>query len=345
MDVAINRINKEGGVLGCPISLDAKDDESDYTKDLPLMTEAVATTDYAMVTNPDYGCSSTAPFITREKLLSISGCAAPKVAVPSINPTIFDTVYLAARNDGAAAEYMLKKGYKKIAIVTDNEAVGNAVSSTMESIISEGGGEVSDVEQVPLSGVDFTPAVVRARASDPEVLFVDLFGAAAGHFATDLHTSEWEIPVVGGQTISATSFKNLVPEAYVSKWTMIAAASMSEPSSPSTQAFLEELKPTIQVKNSMFIYTEGNDQITLFAWAANETESLDPTTIAEFLASHGTVEVPHLAGAKATGYVPELHEWNPPSGLAVMQGGFYNEGRLKNIGGFLTAPKLEESQW
>ena len=338
-NAAIASVNKSGGVLGCPIKLDTKDDASDYTKDLSLLEQATSSTKYAMVINADFGCATTAPYIGRQKLLSITGCALPGVANPKLNPYIFDADYVGSRSDGAAGAYMLKKGYKRVAVIVDNTGLGAGDAAQVAKIVKAGGGTVTDTESVDLSGINFTPAIVRARASKPQVLFIDLFGAALGHVLSDLATSGWKIPVVGGSSSVATNLQTLkVPPAQASSITMVGPGAMGLPSSPAQLALLKSLKQQgVKVNNFLFGYAALHDDITMFAWAANKAKSLDPAAVSKVLENSGTTKIPGLAGGETNGYTPSCHEWDAAQGVAIMQGGYYHQGRLKTLQQ-LTAP-------
>jgi branched-chain amino acid transport system substrate-binding protein len=341
--VAIDEINKAGGVLGCPIKLDTVDDGSDYAKDLPLMQKAISSKKYAMVVNSDFACVTTAPLLQRMKILSVSACAQTKFATKN-NPLIFDTVYIAARAAAVAADFGLKKGYKKWALMVDNTELGKGDVAAIKDRVAKGGGQVVDVEQLPLDGVNFSAAVQRAKSTNPDVIFTDLFGAAAGHLKSDILSAGWNVPQIGGFDEGATSFKGLAPAKALAGQYVVSQATMASPSDPLRQKFVDNLKArNVTIDTFLFGFANGHDPLTLFAWAANKTGSLDAQKMADYLHSNGDTEVPGLIQAKTSGYTPTCGEWNAKDGLAVMKAGFYDDsGRLPKVE-IATAPPLPAS--
>jgi branched-chain amino acid transport system substrate-binding protein len=334
----VNQINKSGGVLGCRVGIKKLDDASDYTTDLPLLEQATGSATYPLVITADFGCVGDAPYITRQHLLSISTCAQTNFATAA-NPTIFDTDYLAARIFSVGVQDALSKGYKKLALIVDNSQLGKDNVAAATRLVTKAGGKITDVETLDLSGIDFTSAVLRARASNPQALVDDIFGAASGHLRTEIHTAGWNIPIIGGVDDAATSFKGLVPLSYL-KGDVVGPASMAFPSNPTLTKFIASLKAAgVNITSYLFGYGGVHDDLTLWAWAANKTKSLDPTTIATKLHSSGNVAIPGLVEGKTTGYTATCGEWNATGGVAIMKEGFYNEGRLPALK-IVTAPAL-----
>jgi branched-chain amino acid transport system substrate-binding protein len=341
VNLAIKNTNKAGGVLDCPLKLTTKDDTSDYTQDLPLVQSAVAQQSYALVMNPDFGCSTTAPYITRQGLLSIQGCSLPGVANPKYNPNSFDTDYTAARSMYALGEYLTSKGIKSMALVTDNSALGTADGSALKAAAAKGGAQVTDTEYVPDATVDYSPVVSRVKAGNPQVVVIDLFGAPVGYFLTAVTTAGWKVPIYGGSDTSATSLQALnIPLSQAKSIKLVGESSMGMPSGPPQQALIDGLQSNgVTINNFLFGYAAGSDAITLFAWGAKKAGSIDPSKITAALASSGSTKIPDLTQGLTTGYESSCHEFNGDSGLALLQGGYYNLGRLPIIEK-LPAPQL-----
>ncbi|HEX3899636.1 MAG TPA: ABC transporter substrate-binding protein [Mycobacteriales bacterium] len=338
---AINEVNQAGGVLGRQLVLDVKDDGSDNTKDLPLIQSATASYKYPLVMNSDPAAASTAPYIARQSLLEICGCAAEKYAEPSApNPTIFDTDYVGARPMDAAAQYAQSKGYTRVAVMVQQGEFGDADLQALKPLISSTGGTITDSESLSFTGVDFTSAIARSRASHPQALLTDIFGAGDAHLRTEIHDSGWNIPIISGSNDAATALKGLVPLADLKGQVVVGPRSMAYPSEPAAQTFIDNLqKAGVNVTSYLYGYGGDHDGVTLFAWAANQTHSLDATTIANKLHSSGDVAVPGLVEGTTTGYSATSGEWNAASGLALMEAGYYNLGRLKLIKS-VSAPTL-----
>jgi ABC-type branched-subunit amino acid transport system substrate-binding protein len=331
--VAIAEVNKAGGVLGHKLVLDVRDDASDDTQDLPLLQSATASYKYPLVMNSDPAAASTAPYIARQGLLEICGCAAEKLAEPSAaNPTIFDTDYVGARPMDAAAQYALSKGYKRVAVFLQEGEFGQADLQALTPLISKAGGTITDTEFLSFTGVDFSAAIARARATHAQALLTDVFGAADAHLRVEIHDSGWDIPIISGSNDAATAMQGLVPLADLAGSVVVGPASMSYPSGPAAQQFITSLQAAgVKVTNYLYGYAGDHDAVILFAWAANQTHSLNASTIAAKLHASGNVAIPGLVEGTTTGYTPTSGEWDATSGLALMKSGYYNLGRLPLI--------------
>jgi ABC-type branched-subunit amino acid transport system substrate-binding protein len=331
-NVALSQINAKGGVLGCKLAVEKRDDESNYTTDLPVLQKALASEKYPMVINSDFGSSSTTPYLTREKILSISATGGEGLGNPKVNPYFFDVVPLNSGAVNVAAQYAIKQGHKKIAVIVDNTATGTADIKSVKPIIEQAGGSLTDSEQVSFSAVNLTPAIVRAKSSGAEALIVDLFGPAAGHLISDAKTAGFTGPIYGGQEILQTDLAKFVPVADLANVIPVGSAVAGEPTSQGGKEIIEGLKTAgITISSSLAAYAQVHDDLILFAWAANNSHSLDTTTITHYLETHGTTPVPGLSQAETTGYSSATHEWEPPNALAITHAGKYKDGMLPRI--------------
>jgi len=339
-NVAINDVNKSGGVLGCPLKLTTVDDNSNYNTTLPLLEAALAKQNYPLVSVSDYSATSVAPYLNRQKVLTIGGASSVGYSEPGgPYPYDFDTNFVTAKPDLAALDSLIAKGYKRVAIIVDNTATGASDLKAMIPAAKSAGVTITDTERIDLSGVDFTSAVERARASNPDALLYDASYTAAAHLETDIHTIGWKIPVVAGMTASATNFQGLIPESYLTGQYIFGPASMAYPSEGAMQDFVTSLKNSgVNIDNFLFGYSSQYDAVIEFAWAANQTHSLNSQTLANYLHQHGSATVPGLAGGTSTGYTPTSGEWNGQ--LAMMRAGYYNDGRLDSVGAYINAPSL-----
>ena len=317
--LADDYVNKNGGVNGCKVVTDFKDDGSDYSKVLPLTQAALAAQKYAMVNASDYGGSTVAPLLTRQGILGVFSNGTGGLFSKAKTPTIFDACTPLAGAAVVMSKYLATKGYKKIAIVTDNTAVGSSVIAGAQAAAKKNGVTIIP-EQIDLSTVDMTPVVQRTRASDPDVVLVDLFGAPAGYFFQGLTASGWDVPKYGSFTTFATDLASLIPQKDYAGLISGGPASATAPSvTPALSSLITSLKAANngKIDNALLLYAQNYDTIILFAWAANQTHSTDGLTLAHYLESHGNAKIPGLTQAVSSGYSASNHEWHPANGLGI----------------------------
>jgi branched-chain amino acid transport system substrate-binding protein len=332
--LAVAQVNKAGGVLGCPLVADVKDEGSDPTKDLPLLQEALSSHQYGNVIVSDFGEGAAIPYLTRQKVLNITNFSAG-AGNPKVNPYFFDDYPLLSVATEYAAKAAMKAGHKKIAVIVFNNDIGAAAAAGVKSAAPAGGAKVVDVEQLDPTAVNTTPAITRARNSGADVVVMDMAGAVVGHLLTDLQASGWKVPIYGGASTFSFPIASVAPPAAYKNLLVVGPTVATWPSSPKVNTFISKLKAqpggSNGLKTVLVSATSPYDDVILFAWAANKVGSLDPKKISAFLETHGSTPVPGLLVSDVTGYTSKSHDFFPPGSLALARPGPLKDGRLKRI--------------
>jgi branched-chain amino acid transport system substrate-binding protein len=330
----VGQINKAGGVLGCPIHADIKDEASDPTKDVPLVEEAVSQKKYAEVIVSDFGAGSAVPYLTREKILNITAIGAG-LGNPKINPYFFDmTPVLGNTVQYAVKQAVVNNGHKKLAAIVQDSDLGNNSAAGIAAAAKRYGAQVTDVERVDETAVDFTAALQRAKNSGADALIIDVAGAAAGHILTDRLTLGWTVPTYGGLGLFAANIAATSPPAAYKGLDLVGPTVGTYPNRPVVQQFINGLKAagaTAAFQANLLEPANFHDDLILFAWAANQTKSLDAATISDFLQTHGNTPVPGLIYGVTTGFSPTSHENTGEGTLASAAAGPFKDGQLKRI--------------
>jgi branched-chain amino acid transport system substrate-binding protein len=331
--LAVKDVNAAGGVLGCPIQLTVKDDASNYAQDLPIVEQATSSTSYALVMPETFGAPSVAPYLNRQGLLTIASVGGTTFTEPNEPyPMIFDMGFLPELPIDVGVQYALSKGYTKIAAIFDNSYYGQSELAGLKSFLQGKDATLVNSESVSESSIDFTSAIIRARASDPDVLLVDLFGTAAAHLQQDLAAAAWNVPVIGGESVNATAYQGLVPLADLKNMTSVGAAVMAQTADPTVAKFISQLNQAgVKINAFMLGYASPYDAVKMFTWAAEQTKSVESKIIAAKLHDSGNVTIPGLVGVTTTNYTPTSGQWRPVNGLSIMKGGYFVNGQLPLI--------------
>jgi len=331
VQTAVDRINDDGGILGCQIEFDVLDNGSDYTKSLPLVQEALAKEDYAMVFSGDFGGASVFPYLKREGMLSIS--ANGTAGITDDNPYLFDTSVPNAGAAGALFEYIASEDVGTVAVIVDNTTVGESTLASFTDAANEAGVEVVGSERIDLSSINMTPVIQRVQASGAEGLVVNIFGQAAGYVVRDFRASGWDVPMYGGISLFASPLEQYVPAEDLEGVVAIGPASGTFPSTDAMESILDDIAAAGEsITGNLTSMVNAHDAFTLWAWAANESGSLEPAEVAEYLEEHGDDPVPNLGHAEATNYSADNHGWYPKKGVAVAKAGTRDDqGRLEQI--------------
>lgn len=337
---AVRTINDAGGINGCTLVLDVKDDGGDVTQTLPITQAALQEHDYAHVNITAYGGPSVLPYLISEGQFAITTLGVADVLDPAQAKFQFDNINLLTDTDSAVAARAVDDGATSIGIIVDNTAVGASLVDAVSATIEDAGAEVAAVESVDVAAVDYAPVVQRLKASGADTVFVDLYGASLGYAIRDIKASGWDAPIYTGQIAYVTDLGPLLPEEDYAGVIQGGAAGVSAPSNDAVQALIDDVKANGDDKLASHLggVIWASDSLVIFAWAANSVGSTDPAELSTFLEENGDVEVPGLGMALTTGYSSSNHDWKGKDGIALIEAAPRDEdGRHPNRVALLTA--------
>jgi branched-chain amino acid transport system substrate-binding protein len=307
VNAATQVVNQGGGVLGCPLKVDIVNDGSDPTQDIPLLVHATSTTDYAGVSANTLGAASISGYTTDHKLLNIGDGSAP--TDPAKYPYLFNTLSDWPEVGAADMKLAASDGYKRVAIVVDNQYDGAGITAGAQQVAKAEGIKVVTVQQLPPTTVNATPFVTAAQSANPQALIVDLFGPAAGHVISAVKSSGWKVPIIGGLTVAGTNLPSFLPK---SVWQGVQLAVPSVDAYPGDAAAKKLIDLMVshgtKIQLTLNAYSVVYDCVILFAWSANKTGSLSGPALAKTLESSGQTPIPNLATTSATGFSPSHHD-------------------------------------
>jgi branched-chain amino acid transport system substrate-binding protein len=180
--MAVDEINKAGGLLGRPIELVFYDSQSNIQFNSQYATEALVRDKVEVILG---GGTSSArevmrPIIRRFKNLLVfnavyeGGVCDRRHMCPGLVP---------GQQVEPLADYVVKeRGLKKAYILAADYNYGQITSKWMQKFIREKGGEDLAVEFFPLDATNFAPSISRIEAAKPDVIWSVLVGAAQMSF-------------------------------------------------------------------------------------------------------------------------------------------------------------------
>src|SRR5580692_7251445 len=169
---AVAAINAAGGVNGKPVTVTYVDDASTGTQAVSVLSEALSSGSRPDVVLP--GSTSTegvplAPILMKDKVFTVTHSATTTLSNASEFPYLFGTIFPAAQMEGTLAGELVSKGFKKVAIVSSDDELGQSGSSALQAAL-QAKGVSATVELVPDTSVDATPQLEALKAANPDVL-------------------------------------------------------------------------------------------------------------------------------------------------------------------------------
>ena len=178
IEMAIDKINSEGGVDGRQLSLISESDGSDSTQTSTLARRLIDNGAHVLLFNSASGSAVAAKGVCVEEEIL---CVAPtNLSAEIIEEPDNEFIYIlgptSAGIGAAYAEAMTQEGYERLAIVSDdNPTIQGYVPSLAGTIIDAGLEEVAH-ERVPDDASDVSPQIARIQAADPDVILVMSLG-------------------------------------------------------------------------------------------------------------------------------------------------------------------------
>lgn len=169
---AVADINKAGGVNGKTLEMVVLDTQADPQVGIQAINRLVNVEKVpALITAWSVVVKAVAPIINDSKVTGlIVGANSPSIS--KLGDYIYTTYPLADVDITALAKYMVKEGKKKAAVIFVNTEEGIGAAEVYRNVFKAAGGEIVASETYDPKGSDFTGAVLKLRASNPDTIHV-----------------------------------------------------------------------------------------------------------------------------------------------------------------------------
>src|SRR5579863_518025 len=181
VSLAVNQANAAGGIDGRKIQLTLYDDQGDPTVGTELARKIASEGDIAMLGTAESAVTiAMAPILKSEQIPNItSGQSVGLIALHS--PYLFLNSPTGLTYDTTLAKYLVTtKGYKKIAMLTNNDSYGAGEDSSFTTALKSLGIIPVASKVVPSDQTNMTPELTSIRGSGPQVLFIGAEEAQSG---------------------------------------------------------------------------------------------------------------------------------------------------------------------
>ncbi len=183
---AVDSINKDGGLQGRKIKVQIGDNQSDPTRGVTLVQDAIASD-----AKPDLvvtGVSSNealalAPVLSRSEVVGIGPASSLALNDPVKYPYFWSQSAAQQYLIAGVADYVKKAGGKKITFVGTDDALGDAIADALHSGAEKDNLTITE-HRFKADAVDVTPAFQAAVADKPDFIYMDAAGTQAGTLLT-----------------------------------------------------------------------------------------------------------------------------------------------------------------
>jgi branched-chain amino acid transport system substrate-binding protein len=170
-------------VAGKKIELVVKDDGTSFETGKRLIQEAIVNHEADIIAGGLTGdMFAGAPIVTEAKMPTVIMISSTSAVIDK-SPYFVRTSCTMAQSATIIADWAVKNGIKKVAIMVSDFAPGLEAETAFKSRYLAKGGEIVDAIHVPLQNPDFAPFLQRARDGGPQALFLFIPSVQAGTFA------------------------------------------------------------------------------------------------------------------------------------------------------------------
>lgn len=215
--LALEQVNKGGGVLGKPVELVTYDDRADAKEAMALSRKLIQQDRVVAVVAGSYSTPSraVAPVFQEEQI--------PLVAAYAVHPDITTAGDYCFRNgflgmvEGKAAAYtaveLLKA--KRIALLTSDNDFGRTLSEGFRIYMSTRGGEAAIVyeQAYPFKEKDFKPYLSKIKELGPDLIFASGYYFQTGPIVKQARELGITARIVGEEGADSPKFLEIAGEA------------------------------------------------------------------------------------------------------------------------------------
>ena len=281
--LAIDEINKSGGVLGRQLVTVERDDEAKNERGVQIAQELVNKEKVVAVVgyiNTGVALASER-FFQDAKIPVMNNVATGSIVTHQFDKDPENYVFRNAAHDSIQApmlvEEAIRRGFKKVAILADSTNYGQLGREDLEKALTAKGMKAVAVEKYNLKDVDMTPQLLKAKEGGAETVLTYGIGPELAQIANGMTKLGWKVPIIGSWPLSMANFIDNAGPA--GEGTRMPQTFIQEPTTPKRQSFIISYLKTYNPKNarmeSPVSAAQGYDSVYLLAAAIKQAGSTD----------------------------------------------------------------------
>jgi len=282
--MAVDEINKAGGVIGRQLVMIERDDEAKNERGVQIAQELInkeKVTATVGFINTGVALASQR-FYQEAKIPVMNNVATGSLVTHQFDDQPENYIFRNAAHDSIQApmiveEAVTRRGYKKVAILADSTNYGQLGREDLERALGLKNIKAVAVEKFNIKDVDMTAQLLKAKAAGAEVVLTYAIGPELAQIANGMTKLGWKVPMIGSWTLSMANFiDNAGPGGEGAR---MPQTFIQEPTTPKRQSFIINYLRTFSPKNaridSPVSAAQGYDSIYLLAAAIKQANSVD----------------------------------------------------------------------
>ena len=282
--LAVDEINKSGGVIGRQLQVVERDDEAKNERGVQIAQELInkeKVTAAVGYINTGVALASQR-FFQEAKIPVMNNVATGSIITQQFKDQPENYIFRNAAHDTIQApmiveEAVARRGFKKVAILADSTNYGQLGRADLEAALKAKGITAVAIEKFNIKDVDMTAQLLKAKEGGAEAVLTYGIGPELAQIANGMTKLGWKVPIIGSWTLSMANYiDNAGPGGEGAR---MPQTFIQEPTTPKRQAFIIKYLKTFNPKNqridSPVSAAQGYDSIYLLAAAIKQANSTD----------------------------------------------------------------------
>jgi branched-chain amino acid transport system substrate-binding protein len=315
-EIAVQKINDGGGVLGQKAELVTYDDQAKTDEAVFTANKLIGQDGVKFAVSGSYSASGRAA----APIFQQSGV--PFISAYGVHPDItragnyvFRTVHLGPPQGRAAGKFISDNLHlKKVSIISMDNDYGQATLEGFKSVVGQFGLNVVGEYSYSLKDRQFGPIVDSVKRDNPDVVYITGYFFTGAPLVSQLRSAGIRAPIVGSQAFDAQKLLEIAGPAVDGVY--IVGGLNRDRDSAELKEYLAEFQKRAGYAGENVGATVYS-AFRLMADAMARAGALDPAKVRDALAA--THDFPHLAGTLVS--FNQLREINMPMNINVVKDG------------------------
>ena len=284
--IAIEKINKNGGVLGRKLVAVERDDEAKNERGVQIAEELINKEKVvAAVGFINTGVAQAAQRLYEDaKIPVMNNVATGSILTKQFLPPEYPDNYIFrnSANDSIQApmiveEAVTRRGFKKVAILADSTNYGQLGLSDLTKALNAKNMSPVAVEKFNIKDIDMTAQLLKAKEAGAEVILTYGIGPELAQIANGMTKLGWKVPMIGSWTLSMANFIDNAGQG--GQGARMPQTFIQEPNTQKRKAFIDAYLKAFKPKNnridSPVSAAQAYDSVYILAAAITQAQSTD----------------------------------------------------------------------
>ena len=234
IDLAVEEINKGGGLGGKEVTVVFKNDSANGARGVAMAQEFVADKNIVAVIGHANSVVSVASARVYDGQVAAVSPSSSSPDLSGVSPWVFRTINSDSLNGVELAKFAIRRGHKRAAMMYENDAFGRGLVAVFRRAFD---GQIVSVDPISAATRDFEPYVAYYKKVKPDVVFVVGTEGSGVAFITEARRQKLDAELLGSDGWSGVTVGGALMDGVV-----IGAPFSADSPRPQAQKFVAAFK-------------------------------------------------------------------------------------------------------